>query len=64
MRGISRFSNRNVLSHSDENVRNPSVFHQFQVSKNVIHTRGMAKFFVELFLSHTIKKLRRIKEFG
>ena len=64
MRGISRFSNRNVLSHSDEKVRNPSVFHQFQVSKNVMHTRGMANFFVEIFLSHTIKKLRRIRKFG
>ena len=41
--GVSRFSISIVLSHSDEKVQNPSVFHQFRVSKNVMHTRGMAK---------------------
>ena len=52
------------LSHSDEKVRNPSVFHQFQVSKNVMLTRGMSNFSVEIFLCRTVKKLRRISKFG
>ena len=62
--GVSRFSIRNILSHSDEKVRTPSVFHQFQVSKNVMLTRGISKISVEVFLSRTIKKLRRIRKFG
>ena len=62
--GVSRFSIRNVLSLSKEKTRNPSVFHQFQVSKNFMLTRGMSKFSVEIFLSRTIKKLRRIRKFG
>ena len=62
--GVSRLSNRNVLSHSNERVRNPSVFHQFQVSKKVMLTRGMSKFSVEIFLSRTVKNLRRIRRFG
>ena len=62
--GVSRFSITNILSHSNEKTRNPSVFHQFQVSKNVMLTRGMSKISVEIFLSRTVKKFRRIRKFG
>ena len=63
-RSITIFYIRKVLSLSKEKTRNPSVFHQFQVSKNVMLTRGMSKFSIGIFLSRTVKKLRRIRKFG
>ena len=62
--GASRFSISIVLSLSNEKIQNPSVFDQFQVSKDVMPTRGMSNFSVENFLSRTVKKLRRMRKFG
>ena len=64
LNGVSRFSIRNVLSLINEKIRNPSVFHQFQVSKNVMLTRGMSNFSAEILLSRTVKKLCMIRKFG
>ena len=66
MRGISRFSVENLLSHSTEKLRRGTIlcFTKLLVSKNLMDKRGGAgreyhDFLSKSFLSHSAKKIRR-----
>ena len=66
MRGISRFSVENLLSHSTEKLRRGTIlcFTKLLVSKNLMDKRGGGgreyhDFLSKSFLSHSAKKIRR-----
>ena len=65
MRGISRFSIENLLSHSTEKLRRGTLlrFTKFLISKKFMDKRGrregVSRFSVKIFLSHSAEKFRR-----
>ena len=65
MRGISRFSIENLLSHSNEKLRKGTFlcFTKFLISKKFMDKgggrEGVSRFSVKIFLSHSAEKFRR-----
>ena len=57
-KGVSRFSVKNLLSHSTEKLRQGTFlcFRKFQVRKKFMHKRGISRFSVEKLLSQSTEK--------